>query len=535
MKKKAVLLATLTLSACLVTTTVVLSSKGGTLGFAKDETYWYHYERVEPGEFTHGSKEFWANCSTHNYTLENPGVHEDIREGVAFNTTTYFAELDSDDPRYIPSKAERVDIKGYFSSLLESLNYDPYSYIPNSMRPDGVSKVSPSSVDYDFTNFTDVSSIHYGGFGEQWHMVIENIHQSELFYNITHFGSEILGVSNLLITSFLDDYYEGTIDKVFDEDTRYVSKINYEAGVLNYTIQFLTGVNIPLFGEINPQIDMGYVVESNTKTARIQLGENNAMKFVISPSSYTFALEYGIETISRKAMFTVAKDEEEKIEGHIFEFVQLKGKDVVNSCADFYIDEEYTSVVGNKADGLVGLKGYINELYTTENGALRGYEIRETRSLVTYNTLWFNMNNVSGFTNVKALPKESYKDNENPHQIYINGESEIFEPTYNTKLGVKTSRKYDIELRTQYFYGIVDEEIVEYETHIPMMFIQAGENYETYSSDILSKSGITSVVSNSYLEKIEDDYAILIDLFIDNKDNVSSQTIVDYIGNPAII
>ena len=41
--------------------------------------------------------------------------------------------------------------------------------------------------------------------------------------------------------------------------------------------------------------------------------------------------------------------------------------------------------------------------------------------------------------------------------IYLNDGNKIFEPAKNSKLGISTSRKYDIELRTQYFYGYEDE------------------------------------------------------------------------------
>ena len=535
MKKKAVLLATLTLSACLVTTTVVLSSKGGTLGFAKDETYWYHYERVEPGEFTHGSKEFWANCSTHNYTLENPGVHEDIREGVAFNTTTYFAQLDSDDPRYIPSKAERVDIKGYFGSLLESLNYDPYSYIPNSMRPEYVTKVTEEQVTYDFTNFVNVGDIQYGGFGEQWRMVINNIKESQRFYNITNYGSEILLASNLLVSSFLDDYYDGTITKVFSDDSRFISKIDYHESVLKYNVQYLSGISVPLFGIVNPQIDMDYSVLTGVKTARIQLGDNNALKFVVSDNSYSFALEYGTSEVSRKAYFTVSRDET-NTQGTIYEFIQYNGKELVPAVANFYIDNTYVIAVGNKASGLIGFTNYISELYKTSEGKMLGYEIQETKSVtilgktyeVEFNTLWFNLNNISGINDIKIDNKVYVNDSTDEFKTKIYGSSDIKK---------STSRRFDIEQRLQYFYELKNEEVVEHETSIPMMFVQE-EKLSEFASDVHSENSYLTVsinLLNTYLTKIQSAYDEYVPELIAIRDSIDSEYIVDFIGNAAVI
>ena len=549
MRKKKALIVCAALSTALTLGAVVAfthSSNFDSLAFAEDiNDYWYHYAQVAPTLTKHGSKEFWANCSTHNFTLTNPGAGKDIREGVAFNTTSYFDELEEDDPRYV-ARID-IDIKGHLQELISSLSQDPYSYIPDTMRPEGVSKVTESQVTYDFTNFTSVNSIKYGGFGEQWHMVIENIKESERFYSVTTYGSQIIGAANLVLMEFLDDN-ESPVVSWSHNDTNYSAKFEFEDGVLDYTIQFKTGVNLPLFGTITPQLDMNYVLETGTKTARFQLGENAALKFVITPDSYTFALEYGIETVSRKAYFTVSKDEEENVEGRIYEFVQYKDKDLVPACADFYIGETYTSVVGNKASGITGFDGYINELYETEEGKLIGYKVRETFTkwtiTKTYNTLWFNLNNISGINNVKAISNGSVDPHENNHDIYLNSQANIFEPKKNeikVIVTIKTSRRYDVEMRKQFFYGLKDDAIEEYETSIPMMFIQddgteEGEtNYSTFQSDILSTNGISASVNlaNKYLQKIRSDYLTLIDIFIAHKGDITSQTIIDYIGDPA--
>lgn len=541
-KKKSLLVSALLFSSLAIATSVVTIKYAGMDSLAKADdvyNYWYHYEQVTPTLTKHGSKEFWANCSTHNYSLTAPGEGEDVREGVAFDTTTYFDELTSEDTRYLPPTSEKVDIKGYFNSLLQAFTHDPYSFIPDSMRPEGVSKVSGESVNYDFSNFTNVSNIHYGGFGEQWHMVIENIKESQRFYNITTYGSEIIGASNLVVSLFLDDYYDGTVSKTFNDDSRFISKIDFDGGELTYSIQYLSSIDVPLFGTLTPQIDMSYDVVNDIKVVRIQLGGNNALKFMIYPDSYSFGIEYSISEVSRKALFSVSKDEDENVEGHIYEFVQYKDKDLVPACADFYIGETYTSVVGNKARAITGFTGYINELYKTEEGKLLGYEIRETASFPligekTYHTLWFNLNNISGINSVKAVKNGSTAGgigSGNPYDVYLNNDSSKFEPTKN---GLVASRKYDVELRKQYFYS---SELEEFETDIPMMFIQADHdgytNFTDFPSDIKKKSGITASVNlaSQYLDKIQDDYATLIDIFIQNKDDINSDYIVDFIGS----
>ena len=293
---------------------------------------------------------------------------------------------------------------------------------------------------------------------------------------------------------------------------------------MTYNLQYLSGVSVPLFGTVTPQIDMEYVIGSGTKTVRIQLGANNALKFVITPDSYTFGLEYGVTEVSRKALFSISRDEFDNVEGHIYEFVQLKDKDLVPSCADFYIDEDYASIVGNKASGLPAFTNYINELYRADQGKLLGYEIQETLSKIQYNTLWFNLNNITGISNIKFVDSK----------FYVNNSASEFE---NKKVGISdikksTSRRFDIENRLQYFYDAEDN---EYETSIPMMFIQE-EQLATFSTDINSVNDyITASVNllNTYLTKIQSDYVSLVPVFATNKDLVDSAAIVDFIGEAA--
>ena len=443
---------------------------------------------------------------------------------------------------------ETINIKAYLQTLLDAVKHDPYSYIPDTMEPkNSDNHVTASAINYDFTQFTNVSSIKYGGFGEQWHMVVENIEESERFYSILSLGEAAINASVALFNNYLDSN-PGTTATHTLKETAYTAKLDFSNNVLSFTIQYKTNFNIPLFGEVLPQIDMTYNITTLEKAVRIQLSENNAMRYVVTDNSYAFGLEYGLSAVSRKAYFQLNRLQDESVQGHIYEYVQFKDKDLVPACADFYINDTYTSVVGNKASGMPGFTGYINELYKTSEGKLLGYEVRETFTkwgvTATYHTLWFNLNNITGINNVKAIKNEESTFGlgaNNNHDIYLNNSSSIFEPTYNTKLLVKTSRKYDVELRKQYYYGYNEGQFTEYEVQLPMMFVQADHdgytNFTDFPSDILSKSGIAASVnlSSVYLNKIQSDYASLIDIFIEHKDDVTSASIADYIGSAVVI
>lgn len=448
----------------------------------------------------------------------------------------------------VSSSTASINAKAYLKSLISAKDHNPYSFIPSTLLSNNSENlISASQVEYDFNNSTNVSNIKYGGFGEQWHMVIENIAESENFYSVLSLGETAINSSVVLFNKYLDSNSSDEVSHSLSE-SGYSAKLNFDGSKLSYVIQYKTSLTIPLFGTLMPQVDMNYDVKTGEKAVRIQLTNSNCMKYSVTENHYKFALQYGIPAVSRKAYFEILKKEDSSIEGHIYEYVQYKDKDLIPSCADFYIGNEYTSVVGNKARGLVGFTGYINELYKTTEGKLLCYEVRETLTVLgvtgQYNTLWFNLNNISGITSVKAVENENFTgtySNKNPHDIYLNGSASIFEPAYNKKLAVKTSRKYDVELRKQYFYSSSGSEIIEHETNIPMMFIQANNdkdsNFTDFPSDMSSISGITASVNlaQKYLDKVQADYSTLIDIFVTNKEKITGSAISDYIGTATVI
>lgn len=66
---------------------------------------------------------------------------------------------------------------------------------------------------------------------------------------------------------------------------------------------------------------------------------------------------------------------------------------------------------------------------------------------------------------------------------------------------------------------------------VPMMFIQEGDNFNSFETDIKNDNKLDASVqlSKIYLNKILDDYDTLIDIFIQNKDNMSSEMIISYL------
>lgn len=100
-------IATISLSSILVITTHNFDSQA-LAQQAGESVLWKHYLAVEPSLEKHGSREFWANCTVLGFVLEEPSSGT-IEEGVSFDETPYFDELDKEDPRYVPSLAEQAE------------------------------------------------------------------------------------------------------------------------------------------------------------------------------------------------------------------------------------------------------------------------------------------------------------------------------------------------------------------------------------------------------------------------------------------
>jgi hypothetical protein len=271
---------------------------------------------------------------------------------------------------------------------------------------------------------------------------------------------------------------------------------------------------------------MNYV--SGDKEGRIQVGDANSLKYVATEERYEFAIKYaGI----RRAYFEISRDTSGNVEGKIFEYLGLDEVFTTGSGAEFFISEDYVSVVGNKSSSMMGWTGTINELYDVETGELLGYEIREELSGITYNTLWFNLGDTTGITTIKVF--EAPLEESNPYYVYVNGDVDVFVTKSYGGIGLKMlSRRYDIELRTQYFYYLDGETLYQVETLILMIFVQE-EMLSSLETDVNAQNpglSFTLDVSTDVQNQIMDDYDTLIDEFIAIKDTYTVQYILDFVG-----
>lgn len=357
-------------------------------------------------------------------------------------------------------------------------------------------------------------------------MIIENIEQSTVFFNALSAVEGLTTSSVVAFRNYIDANPADTASHSFVNGI-YTVTITFDGHELYYVLDYTA--SFPSIGEQTAQIALSLDVESGEKRVRIQLGDPNALTYVIKDGSYEFALKYlGV----RRAYFGFCENADGSVQGHIYEYLTVASVEVA-SAADFYIDDDYVSAVGNKADGMIGFTGYISELYSVDTGRMIGYEVKETLLSITYNTLWFNLDQINGINSIRY--EEETSDTE--AAFYINGLNSAFAAKKvggNIILNPKSaSRRFDIEFRTQYFYSYDEEndKYVKNAVSVPMIFIQQ-EYYEDFADDMYAtnKVNVSSSVRYADLLKLKNDYATLIDTFIVNKELVTVDLILAFIG-----
>ena len=435
-----------------------------------------------------------------------------------------FDEAITGNVEYFASWNEMVDIKGLLSALLNGYELNPLSYIPESMLSDySDNLVDADSIVSDYSTFVNVSDITYGH-GEQWHMVVDNLEQTKIFFNTLSVIEAISATSISAFNNYFDSNPADTANYAFASGIYNVT-INFDGEIIYYILDYTA--DIPMLGNVAVQIALAMDAESGVKTVRIQLGDANALSYTVKENSYEFAIKYlGV----RRAMFTVSRDDDGNVSGKIYEYLTVSSVEMA-SAAEFFITDTYVSVVGNKASGMVGFDGYICELYDTDNGKMIGYEVMETALSIVYNTLWFNLDSVDGITDIKYIAATKKK----AAQVFVNGASKQWEARKVGGIGEKMlSRRFDIEFRTQYVYSYdpTTQTYTEHKIEVPMFFIQE-ENYDTVIDDVRVTNGISIAITvddEDYLQLLSD-YDELIPAFIASKDSITVEVIINYIGD----
>ncbi len=186
---------------------------------------------------------------------------------------------------------------------------------------------------------------------------------------------------------------------------------------------------------------------------------------------------------------------EEAVTGYVYEYYGV-GDKAIKTTALFTSNENYTIITGDKRETDDMLIEAYEEVYDSQTGEYIGAEVTETIKFVDYDTLWFNLYDVSGFSTVKV---EDAQNGVNADTVYVNGNANPFEPKNFGGIGLDTlSRRYDIEMKEVWYIVATEKEgEVVYESEkalIPMLFVNKGKMSE-FPEDVIEKNDYLSGVS----------------------------------------
>ena len=411
-------------------------------------------------------------------------------------------------------------LKGLANTVISSFGSvpTPWSFLPESFSPEN--RTITNVVNYD--NFVQVNSIPKNGMGKQLNVVYGVLNKTTV---ALEYVSKVYAVLNT-VKNLYSTYLES-------DPTEYKNFSGTALGI-DFTLilnedQYLISATVSNVG-----ITIYSNVADSSYGAKVQLTQTTILKYTVSENELVIALDI-LDSASTLIEFARGDD---AIVGMVYEYLTLGDKQITATSAMITVDANYTTLIGTKGDFIPTSVSRNCEVYRNTDGCLVGTEVREeieiSKLTDTYNTLWYNLYNVSGITSIKKVDE---MNGTNADTIYINGSTD----TIHTKLGGLTagkkaaSRRFDIEFKTMYFYQY-NQDTKEYEEvkmEIPMLFVQE-EFLEDFSEDFYDKnesalsSEPTITLSESAQNAVNFGYYTLLIEYDKLKDEVTHQDITDY-------
>lgn len=389
---------------------------------------------------------------------------------------------------------------------------EPWSFLPNALSVENrVLSAQP-----DYSDFIDVSSIPLNGIGKQLNVVYGVLNKTTTALSYVNRVYAVLNTVKQLYSEFLDN------------DPEDYKNFSATAGGLSFSLaltddQYAISVNIGPVG-----ITVYSDVENKGYGANVHLNSSTVLNYVVTENG--LLIDMNILNVSATQVEFVRKDN--NVVGYMYEYIVLGDKTLTATSAMITVDDKYTTLIGTKGDFIPTAVSRNCEVYRNSDGNLVGTEVREELTIsamtATYNTLWYPLANIGGITSIK---KEDKMNGVNADTIYINGKADTIHTTLVGISNVKksTSRRYDIEFKTMYFYEYDsdNEEYKEVTCEVPMMFIQE-EQVSSFEADFKKSNSITVTlnVSSEIKQAVNYGYYTLLTAYDIIKDAVTYEKIV---------
>lgn len=432
-----------------------------------------------------------------------------------YDTTNYNAiSVDDCVWRIIPDVSQIA--LNVLNSLMKVPN--PWEFLPESFALEN--KAYTGNTEIDFTEFVNVSSLPKVAMGKQMNVVYSTLLDVDTALSYLRY---VYGSFNIIV-NFYQDFINSNQDNYS----------SYEKVTDNFAFKIvLDESDYQMYISYNSvAIELSFELDTQKCYGRIQLSNSNVIKYEMAEDDLTVAVNI-LGLSLTKLHF---ERNENEVSGYLYEYYGTEAHNIKTS-ALIKVDENYTTIISNKREtDDLNIEGYM-EIYKNSTGNLVGAEVKETVKSIKYETSWFNIWNVININTIKVINETN---GSNLDTIYINGS----ENPIKTKLvggvsGRTLSRRFDIEMKDMFLYTYNQDE-QKYEKvkiTIPMLFVQ-NDFIDTFAEDFYEKNQSTGAINPTNIVMNSADatfmfgeYSTLIDEYIVIKEQVTYQSIIDYIGN----
>lgn len=390
---------------------------------------------------------------------------------------------------------------------------DAWEFMPEAFNPENLAYTAlPQN---DFSDFTDVNTIGKRALGKQMNVL----------YDLVTNSQSILSKADIVFTAgeALAATYQTFINNNPDDYTEFTGTVTIKGIPFSLKISLQGTESVLLIGNDTVSIELSANSETNKNIGRIQITDA-VLKYEMTDTSLQYAIELEITNIKIAQTLNFVRDED-TVTGYVYEYYSVNSAAAIKTTALITSNESYTIVTGDKRESDDLLIEAYEEVYDSKTGEMIGAEVAETVKLVDYDTLWFPLYDVSGFSTVKV---EDESNGLNADTIYVNGSSAPFQTTKSL-----LSRNYDIEMK-EVWYVVKKEEAgeISYTTekvYIPMLFVQK-KSMNDFADDVTSENVTVTNASLPDVTIVTETFTTMKDTYIALKDEMSIDEIDAFIG-----
>ena len=426
--------------------------------------------------------------------------------------------------RVLEAKLTIVNLVNAAKNVIDTVldRPDAWSFMPEAFKPENMAYTADPSLNFS-SSFVSVSNIKKRFMGKQMSTLYEGVVGMESLlekFDLVYAAGEAIAAA-----------YQAFIN---DNPDNYTSWTGTAAG-FSLKIALVGEKTTLLAGNSTFAIELYADSENNINTGRIELTDGAALKYEMSDDYLKFSTKLTIKGVGNLKQIEFVRSDD-TVTGYYYNYTGAESV-ALKTSAVISFDDTYACVMSasrESSDLLV--EGY-EEVYSSVTGEYLAGEVEETVKVVDYDTYWINLADVSGITSVKAVANGGIDPSNNPHDVYINGSSEIFTPEYNTVAFIKTSRHFDIEMKTvTYMVAVVSGGKTSYEaieTQIPMLFVQE-DNLEDFGDEALDNNdsafASAPALPTSKISVATNNYASLRELLDTIKEEVTYQELLASLG-----